>query len=222
MGELTLMRDLQTAFPGEETAPIRQMQVRQADYADGTVTVDVTLEESVYYQILSDYSGLSIDSEYTLMGMLKEYAGIRAEYEKTSHAMDDVRRKGYSVLMPGRDEIVLDDPEVIRHGNKFGVKIRAQAPSVNLIRAVIETELAPIVGDEKQAEDLIAYIKENSRESKEGVWSTSIFGKSIEQIVMDGMEAKIAQMTDSCQQKLQDTLQKIINDSNGGMVCIII
>lgn len=222
MGELMLMRDLQTAFPGEETAPIRQMQVRQADYADGTVTVDVALEESVYYQILSDYSGLSIDSEYTLMGMLKEYAGIRAEYEKTSHAMDEVRRKGYGVLMPGRDEIVLDDPEVIRHGNKFGVKIRAQAPSVNLIRAAIETELAPIVGDEKQAEDLIAYIKENSRESKEGVWSTSIFGKSIEQIVMDGMEAKIAQMTDSCQQKLQDTLQKIINDSNGGMVCIII
>ena len=124
-------------------------------------------------------------------------------------------------MMPQKDEILLDEPEVIRHGNKYGVKMKAQAPSVNLIRAQIETEIAPIVGSEQQAQDLIAYMKDNANR-EEGIWNANIFGKSIEQIVEDGIQAKISQMTDECQQKLQDTLQKIINDSNGGMICIII
>ena len=124
--------------------------------------------------------------------------------------------------MPSKEEIMLDEPSLIKHGNKFGVKMKAEAPSINLIRATIETEIAPIVGSEQQAEDLIKYIKENSQNTDNGIWDTNIFGKSIEQIVMDGIQAKIAQMTDDCQLKLQDTLQKIINDSNGGMICIII
>ena len=124
--------------------------------------------------------------------------------------------------MPQRDEILLDEPEVIRHGNKYGVKMKAQAPSVNLIRAQIETEIAPIVGSEQQAKDLIAYINSSSKDNEEGIWDANIFGKSVEQIVEDGIQAKISQMTDECQQKLQDTLQKIINDSNGGLICIII
>ncbi len=222
MEKLLCMKDLQTEYPQEDDSPIRRIQTRKADYSDGTVAMDVVIDDTVYYQILSDYTGLEIGGEYQLMGILKQFAKTRNEYGKLKNAMEAVRQKGYGVLMPERSEILLDDPEVIKHGNKFGVKIHAQAPSINLIRASIETELAPIVGDEKQAEDLIAYIRENSRENEDGVWNTSIFGKSIEQIVTDGMEAKISQMTDSCQQKLQDTLQKIINDSNGGMICIII
>ena len=124
----------------------------------------------------------------------------------------------------GTVEIVLDEPQVMRHGNKYGVKMKAQAPSINLIKAQIETEIAPIVGSEQQAKDLIAYIQENagSKRVRKASGNTNIFGKSIEQIVEDGIQAKISQMTDDCQQKLQDTLQKIINDSNGGMICIII
>ena len=125
-------------------------------------------------------------------------------------------------MTPERSEIVLDEPVVIRHGNRYGVKMKAEAPSINLIRAQIQTEIAPIVGSEQQAQDLIAYIKENARESDDGIWNTNIFGKSIEQIVEDGIQAKVSQMTEDCQLKLQDTLQKIINDSNGGMICIII
>ena len=132
--------------------------------------------------------------------------------------MSQVRLKGYGVVTPDRSEIVLDEPQLIRHGNKYGVKMKAEAPSINLIKAHIETEIAPIVGNEQQAEDLIAYIRQNAKESDEGVWSTNIFGKSIEQIVDDGIQAKISQMTEDCQAKLQDTLQKIINDSNGGMI----
>ena len=147
---------------------------------------------------------------------------MQKEYEKVKNALAQARIKGYGVMMPERQEILLDEPQVIRHGNKYGVKMKAQAPSINLIKAHIETEIAPIVGSEQQAQDLIAYIKENARESDDGIWNTNIFGKSIEQIVEDGIQAKVSQMTEDCQLKLQDTLQKIINDSNGGMICIII
>ena len=131
-------------------------------------------------------------------------------------AFDHLRQK--LILMVNMS---LDEPELIRHGSKYGVKIHAQAPSINLIKARIETEIAPIVGNEQQAKDLIAYIKDGEA-TEDGVWDTNIFGKSVEQIVEDGMQAKISQMTEDCQMKLQDTLQKIINDSNGGMICIII
>ena len=133
-----------------------------------------------------------------------------------------MRLRGYGVVTPEKSEIILDEPQVIRHGNKYGVKMRAEAPSINMIKAHIETEIAPIVGSQQQAEDLIAYIKQNARNSDEGIWNTNIFGKSIEQIVEDGIQAKVSQLTEDCQMKLQDTLQKIINDSKGGMICIII
>ena len=126
------------------------------------------------------------------------------------------------MVTPERSEIVLDEPVVIRHGNRYGVKMKAEAPSINLIRARIRTEIAPIVGSEQQAQDLIAYMKDNANREENGIWETNIFGKSIEQIVEDGIQAKVNQMTEECQSKLQDALQKIINDSNGGLICIII
>ena len=156
------------------------------------------------------------------MQTLSSLANMQKEYEKVQNALTQVRLKGYGVVTPERSEIVLDEPQVIKHGNKYGVKMKAEAPSINLIKAHIETEIAPIVGSEQQAQDLIAYIKENARESDDGIWNTNIFGKSIEQIVEDGIQAKVSQVTEDCQIKLQDTLQKIINDSNGGMICIII
>ncbi len=167
-------------------------------------------------------SGLPIEGEYELMQTLSQLAAMKKEYEKFRNAIAQVRQKGYGVVTPERSEIVLDDPQVVRHGNRYGVKMKAQAPSINMIKAHIETEIAPIVGSEQQAEDLITYIKENAAESEDGIWNTNIFGKSIEQIVEDGIQAKVSQVTEDCQIKLQDTLQKIINDSNGGMICIII
>lgn len=129
--------------------------------------------------------------------------------------------KGYGVVSPTKEEIILDEPEIIRQGNKYGVKIHSQAPSIHLIRANIETEIAPIVGNEQQAKDLIQYIK-NEEKMEGGIWKTSIFGKTVEELVMDGMKNKMAVINDESQEKLQDTMQKVVNDSNGGMVCIII
>ena len=179
------------------------------------------MKESCYFKVISEFSGVPVRDEYELFHTMARLSSMESEYEKVKNALSQVRARGYGIVMPHRSEIVLEEPELIRHGNKYGIKIHAQAPSINLIKAHIETEIAPIVGSEEQARDLIAYIKK-SAQKEDGVWETSIFGKSVEQIVEDGMEAKISQMTEDCQAKLQDTLQKIINDSNGGMICIII
>ena len=216
------MKDVSGELEQQHTDTIRSMNVKNMQMADGRVGVQVDMDDSYYYQILSDYVGLPIEGEYQLMQTLSSLANMQKEYEKVQNALTQVRLKGYGVVTPERSEIVLDEPQVIKHGNKYGVKMKAEAPSINLIKAHIETEIAPIVGSEQQAQDLIAYIKENARESDDGIWNTNIFGKSIEQIVEDGIQAKVSQMTEDCQLKLQDTLQKIINDSNGGMICIII
>ena len=135
--------------------------------------------------------------------------------------MESVRGSGYGVVVPDKEEITLEEPVVIRQGNKFGVKIRSASPSIHMIKANIETEIAPIVGSEQQAKDLITYIKESAKQ-EQGIWQTNIFGKTIEQMVEDGIRTKIAQISEESQVKLQETMQKIVNDSKGGLVCIII
>lgn len=220
--QVSQMKDITSKLLAVASDAIQGMRVNRMDMSDGRISIGVRIDDGYYYQILSDYVGLPIEGEYQLMQTLSSLAQMQKEYEKVQNALNQVRLRGYGVVTPERSEIILDEPQVIKHGNKYGVKMKAEAPSINMIKAHIETEIAPIVGSEQQAEDLIAYIRQNARESEEGIWNTNIFGKSIEQIVEDGIQAKVSQMTEDCQMKLQDTLQKIINDSNGGMICIII
>lgn len=216
------MKDVrEEIFRTDRDSGVADIVISKMEMADGTVSVEMKMDDDCYFRVISEYTGLTVQDEYELFHTLSKLSGMQGEYEKVKNALNQVRMKGYGIVMPDKSEIHLEEPEVIKHGNKYGVKIHAQAPSINLIKAHIETEIAPIVGSEQQAKDLIDYIK-NSADTEEGVWEANIFGKSIEQIVEDGMQAKISQMTEDCQSKLQDTLQKIINDSNGGMICIII
>ncbi len=187
----------------------------------GCVKIRMQVPEKYYYEMLSDMTGVDILNEYELIRVMKDMSEMKQEYDEVKDAMESVKMKGYGVVSPKKEEIHLDEPTIIKQGNKYGVKIRSEAPSIHLIRANIETEIAPIVGNEEQANDLVKYIKEQSEEEG-GVWATSIFGKSIEDLVTDGMKNKIMTINDESQVKLQDTMQKIVNDSNGGMVCIII
>ncbi len=200
---------------------VTKTRVDRVGLADGCVSVTVDMDEACYYQMLSELLGQTIESEYDLMDYLENSAKMQKEYQKVEAAISSVRQKGYGVVTPERSEITLDTPEVIHHGNKFGVKIRAQSPSIHMIRANIETEIAPIVGTKEQAEDLIAYIGQNEQ-GNDGIWETNIFGKTVEQMVQDGISAKVGMIGDESQLKLQDTMQKIVNDTNGGLVCIII
>ena len=146
----------------------------------------------------------------------------KKEYEEVGEALAAVKQRGYGVVTPTKEEIVLEEPQIVKHGSKYGVKIKASAPSIHMIRANISTEIAPIVGEEYQAKDLMDYIEQGSNQPGESMWDVNIFGKTLEQLVGDGMQTKALKMTDESQQKLQDTMEKIINESNGGLVCIII
>ena len=218
---LSSLRDIIEHPVSIDSDYVKKCKMDQINLADGCVKVSLDVDDSYYYEMLSDLVGEEVTGEYQLMGMLQEMAKMKKEYEKVLSAMTSVRQKGYGVVTPERDEITLEDPEVIRHGNKFGVKIKAESPSINMIRANIETEIAPIVGTEEQAKDLIRFISEAAVTEK-GIWDTNIFGKSIEQLVNDGISSKISLIGDESQVKLQETMQKIVNDTNGGIVCIII
>ena len=215
------IRDISRAPFEIKSDYVTKTDMGTVDLSTGIIKVRVEIAEMYYYQMISEMTGVEIKGEYQLIHILKELSSMKQEYVKVKSAIESVRGCGYGVVIPEKDEITVDEPVLIRQGNKYGVKIRSASPSIHMIKANIETEIAPIVGNEQQAKDLIAYIKENAS-SEEGVWKTNIFGKSIEQLVEDGIRTKIAQISEESQVKLQDTMQKIVNDSKGGLVCIII
>lgn len=207
----------------ETTCPyIRKIKIDKKDLANGSIQLFIDVDDSYYYEILSDLTGADISGEYQLIQMIKDLSKLKSEYEKVSEAMQSVKFKGYGVVTPVKEEIKLEKPEVIKTGSKYGVKIKAEAPSIHMIKANILTEIAPIVGSEEQAKDLQAFINENSEKSDGGIWDTNIFGKTIEQIVDDGIRTKIAKLSDETQNKMQNALQKITNEGNGGVIFIII
>ena len=221
LDQLNEIRDAVNEIAMPDSEYINEMAIDHIEMDTGCVKIRIGVADRYYYEMLSELTGTPIAGQYELISTMKDLAKLKTEYEGVRDAFDLVRMKGYSVVSPSREEIVLDEPELIRQGNKYGVKIRSEAPSIHLIRANIETEIAPIVGNEQQAKDLIQYIKDAGN-SENGIWSTNIFGKSVEELVMDGMKSKMDMINEASQEKLQDTMQKIVNDSNGGMVCIII
>ena len=220
MKDYTVIRDALERPVTLESEYIKRCKTDAVRLSDGVIRIQLDVEEAYYYEMLTEMVGEPIRDEYQLIGKLKSFVAMKNEYTKVLDAVNMVRIKGYGVVTPDKDEIVLEKPELIKHGNKFGVKIRASSPSIHMIRANIETEIAPIVGSQQQADDLITYI--NQTDSENGIWDTNIFGKTVEQLVNDGITAKVAVIGEESQLKLQDTMQKIVNDSNGGMVCIII
>ena len=217
----------------EKMKDIYQKSIPQNEYMEsgkvekihmdtGEVEVRIQIRDSYYYEILSDLTGISIKNEYHLIRLMKELAGKKKEFEEVSQALTDARERGYGVMKPVLSEITLSEPEVVKHGSKFGVKIRAEAPSIHLIRANLTTEIAPIVGTQLQAEDLITYIREQAGEDPKEIWNVNIFGKTLEQLVDDGISGKVTKINEDSQEKLQGAMEKIVNESSGGLICIII
>ena len=200
---------------------VEKCKIEQVNMENGTVTIYMDLAQKYYYEMISELIDQNVQNEYQFLNVLKELAQMKNEYVKVMGAVESVRFKGYGVVTPERSEITLEKPELIRHGNKYGVKIKAESPSIHMIRANIETEIAPIVGTEEQANDLISYISEAGLQDN-GIWDTNIFGKTVEQLVRDGINGKVSMIGEESQVKLQESMQKIVNESNGGMVCIII
>jgi stage IV sporulation protein A len=188
----------------------------------GEVDVSVIFDDQYYYQIISDFIGIPIESEYEFLKTIQSLAKTQKECEQVAKALTGVRQKGYGVVSPLKKDISLEEPQLVKHGNKYGIRIKAQAPSIHMIRANVSTEIAPIVGTKEQAEDIIDYMKAGAKGDEGSIWDINLFGKTLEEMVGEGMQAKAAKMNDESQQKLQDTMEKIVNESNGGFVCIII
>lgn len=221
MTKVHTIRDLLEQEISLESDYVKRCKFDHVNIADGTAAYQLEADNRYYYDLLSSMTGEQITGEYQLMQLLQSLAEMKREYSKVLNALESVRQKGYGVVTPDRREITLEEPALIRHGSKFGVKIKAQSPSIHMIKANIETEIAPIVGTQQQAQDLIRYISD-AETTKDGIWETNIFGKTVEQLVNDGINSKISMIGEESQVKLQDTMQKIVNDSSGGMVCIII
>lgn len=220
--DMQVIRDMMTSDYSSTSPYIKKFKCSKIGLSDGSCEIRLEVDDKYYYDILSDLTGTEIHDEYTLIRLIREFSTLKDEYAKVSDAIAQVKQRGYGIVTPNRDEITLMEPEVIKNGNKYGVKIKAEAPSIHMIHADILTEISPIVGSEEQAKDLIKFIRENSESGEGGIWETNIFGKSIEQIVDDGIRSKISNLSDETREKMQNTIQKITNDSTGGVICIII
>lgn len=201
---------------------VKNVYLEKIQLGEGVVRIDVNTTDDLFYKVLSETTGIEIHGDHELMRLIKDLAGTKKEYDKVAYAMNEVKEKGYGVVSPIFDEIKLEEPEIIKQGNRFGVKLRASAPSYHIIRANIQTEVAPIVGTEKQSEDLINNILSEFETDPKQIWESNIFGKSLHELVNEGLQNKLYRMPEDAQVKLQETLQKIINEGNGGLICILL
>jgi stage IV sporulation protein A len=222
MKNVTLIRDARAENLTTDSQYVKKFKIDKIEMENGSVKVDVEFDDTYYYNILSDMIGVPIQDEYQLISTIKELASKKNEYEKDSSAYEDVRVRGYGVVMPTREEIAIEEPIIMKHGNKFGVKIKATSPSVHMIKANIETEIAPLVGSEKQSEELVNYLLKEFEGAPEKLWESNIFGKSLHELISEGLQNKLFRMPEDAQLKLQETLQKIINEGSGGLICIIL
>ena len=188
----------------------------------GKVCISIQLKDELFYQVLSEITGMQITDEGDLFSIMSDLACTKKKYDKIAYALDEVKTKGYGIVTPSIDELVLEEPELVKQGSRFGVKLRAKAPSIHMIRATIETEISPIVGSEKQSEELVNYLLSGFENDPTSIWSSNIFGKSLNELVNEGLQTKLAKMPEEAQIKLQETLERIVNEGSGGLICIIL
>ena len=189
---------------------------------NGVVNINITLREDLFYKVLTEVTGVSVENEGDLFATMSNLANTKKEYDKISYALNEVKQKGYGIVTPGIEELILEEPEMIKQGSRFGVKLKAKAPSIHMIRADIETEVAPIVGSEKQSEELVNYLLSEFESDPIKIWESNIFGKNLHELVNEGLQNKLSKMPEDAQLKLQETLQRIINEGSGGLICIIL
>lgn len=218
--KIRCLGDAQAALADLQELPeVREFRLRDVDLADGTVSCVLALPEALYYEILSSKAGLPIENDAQLLSLLMELAKVKQEYDKISDALSAVKATGYGVVMPAAEEMKLEKPEMIRKGGAYGVKLKAGAPSVHMVRVDIDTEISPIVGDEKQSRELLGQL---SGEDPEKLWQSNIFGKSVYEMIQDGLNAKLVQLPEDVRSKFRGTLTRIVNEGATGLICLIL
>lgn len=217
------LKEIDDALESLKTSDIiENCYANDINLGNGIVNINITLKDDLFYKILTEVTGINIENEGDLFATMSSLSNTKKEYDKISYALNEVKQKGYGIVTPSIEELILDEPEMIKQGSKFGVKLKARAPSIHMIRADIETEVAPIVGSEKQSEELVNYLLSEFENDPIKIWESNIFGKNLHELVNEGLQNKLSKMPEDAQMKLQETLQRIINEGSGGLICIIL
>ena len=206
----------------QSTQVITRTEISKIELGTGNVELNISLKEELFYKVLTEITGEEISDEGKLFAKITEFSKIKKEYDKLEYALHEVNERGYGIVNPTVDDLILEEPEIIKQGSKFGVKLKAKAPSLHMIRINTETEISPIVGSEKQSEELVNYLLSEFEEDKKKIWDSNIFGKSVHDLVNEGLQNKLARMPEEAQMKIQETLQRIVNEGSGGLICIIL
>lgn len=205
------------AYEGISAAKTTNIQL-----GTGVAQAELQLPRSLFYQTLSEQSGFDVKDDGDLMSLLTQLSSVKAEYDKVAQAVHDARETGYGIVVPSVDELNLEEPEIMKQGGRYGVKLKASAPSIHMIRADIETTVSPIVGNEKQSEDMVNYLLQEFEGDTGKIWQSNIFGRSFHEIVSEDLQTKLKHMPDDARLKLRTTLERIINEGSGGLICIIL
>ena len=222
-GQLQRIRDVDqavTAFCGCEV--VSDGKIAAIDLGTGRSEVELELPRSLFYATLSQRSGFEIGDDGDLLALLTQLAEVKSAYDKVSAALKEVEETGYGIVVPSMDALVLEEPEIVKQGGRYGVRLKASAPSIHMIRADIETEVSPIVGGEKQSEDMIHYLLQEYEGDSSKIWEANIFGKSLHELVNEDLNVKLKRMPEDARTKLREKLQRIINEGSGGLICIIL
>ena len=201
---------------------VEQAQISSIDLGKGSAEVRLSINNSLFYNIINEITGLEIDDEQQLMDTLCELSAMKKEYSRVKGALEEVEATGYGIIMPELEELKLEEPEIVKQGGRYGVRLRASAPSIHLMKADITTEVSPIVGSEKQSEDLVMYLLSGFEEDPVKIWDSNIFGKSLHDLVNEGLHAKLSRMPVDARMRVQETVERVINEGCNGLVCILL
>ncbi len=222
-GGMRRLRDAEAAVLAfGRSEGVQRAIVREIRAGNGLVLADAELPRSLFYETLRQQSGFPVADDGDLMKLLTELSGVKKEYDRVQGALEDVYSRGYGIVYPSAEELKLAEPEIVRHGGRYSVRLKASAPSVHMILANIETEVSPAIGSEKQSEDIINYLLQEFEGDTGKIWESNIFGKSLYDIAGEGLQAKIKKMPGDAQGKFQEALQRIVNEGSGGLICIIL
>ncbi len=220
MRRIREVEEAMTAIGACET--VSAARVTAIDLGSGTATAALELPRSLFYETISTQSGFTISDDGDLMSLLTSLAGVKREYDKVAEALAQVRETGYGIVAPSFEELKLEEPEIVKQGGRYGVRLKASAPSIHMIRADIETEVSPLMGSEKQSEEMVSYLLQEFEGDTARIWESNIFGKSFHDLVSEDLNTKLKRMPEDARDKLRETLQRVINEGSGGLICIIL
>ena len=201
---------------------VTQAQLRGIDLGTGTVSVQISLPEALFYETLSHATGVSVESDADLMELLRQMSDIRREYDQLAPALESVRSTGYGIVMPRPDQMQLERPELCKRGGSYGVRMKATAPTIHLLQTDLVTEISPTVGSEEQSESLVSAMQDDFENDPQALWDSNIFGRSVQELIGDGFQSKLNHLPEEARARFRGALTRIVNEGAGGLICIIL